>query len=380
MGINTNLLHGYEVFGKYTGSSSIPIYQCSTFAQKSLEDHPDYTYSRFGNPTRHALEEGVACVEGGKYAYAFASGMAAISACLLMFDAGDHVVMCRSIYGGTYQLASQVMNRFGIETTFVDERDLNAWEAAVKPNTRALYLETPSNPLLSVTDIRGVVEIAKRHDLLTIADNTFMTPLFQRPLDMGVDLVIESATKFFNGHSDVVAGMVITNDENLAGEIFLQQKVFGGILGPQDCWLVMRGMKTMGLRMEQSARSAQEIATALEKHDAVKAIHYPGLPSHPDYELHRSQASCGGAVLSFELADRKAVNRFATAVRLPILAVSLGGVESILSFPAAMSHACMSAEERLEQGVTDGLLRLSVGVEDTEELIADLIAALDSLE
>ncbi|KGF06070.1 PLP-dependent aspartate aminotransferase family protein [Arcanobacterium sp. S3PF19] len=379
MEINSTLLHGYEVFGKYTGSSSIPIYQCSTFAQKSLEEHPEYMYSRFGNPTRHALEEGVAAVEGGRHAYAFGSGMAAISACLLLFGKGDHVVLCKSIYGGTFQLAEEIMKRFGIDTTFVDETDLHAWESAIRPNTKALYLETPSNPLLNVTDIRGVVAVAKRHGLLTIADNTFMTPLFQRPLDMGVDLVIESATKFFNGHSDVVAGMVITNDDDLAEQIYLQQKAIGGILGPQDSWLIMRGMKTMGLRMEQSARSALQIAEVLEKNKAVKALHYPGLPSHPGYELHRSQATCGGAVLSFELKDRDTVNRFAKALHLPILAVSLGGVESILSFPAAMSHACMSPEERAEQGVTDGLLRLSVGVENTEDLIDDLTRALNSL-
>ena len=379
MQTNTKLIHGYQVFDQYTGSSSIPIYQCSTFKQESLEAAPEYTYSRFGNPTRHALEVGVAKVEGGEHAFAFASGMAAISAALLTFNKGDHVVMCKSIYGGTFQLATEVMARFGIEASFVDETDLTAWEGAIKENTKGIYLETPSNPLLNVTDIRGVVEIAKRHDLVTIADNTFMTPLFQRPLDLGVDVVIESATKFFNGHSDVIAGMVITSDDALAEEIFLLQKARGGTLGVEDCWLVMRGMKTMGLRMAQSGKSALEIAKMLEEHPAVKALHYPGLESHPAHKLHMSQASSGGAVLSFEVADRQTVNRLAQVLKLPILAVSLGGVESILSYPAAMSHACMSPEERAKQGVTDGLLRLSVGIEETSDIIADLKQGLDQI-
>lgn len=253
---NTKLIHGYRAFDETTGASSIPIYQCSTFKQTSIKEGQPYTYSRFGNPTRAALEEAVAAMENGNYAVAFASGMSAISAVLLSFDQGDHLVMCKSIYGGTFQLVNEVMQRFGIEITFVDETDLTAWEEAIRPNTKGLYLETPSNPLLSVTDIVGVVSIAKAHGLVTMIDNTFMTPQFQNPLDLGVDIVIHSATKFINGHSDVVAGLVITDDPVWHEQIFLQQKVLGGILGVEDCWLTMRGLKTMGLRMEQSVRSA----------------------------------------------------------------------------------------------------------------------------
>lgn len=377
---NTKLIHGYRAFDETTGASSIPIYQCSTFKQTSIKEGQPYTYSRFGNPTRAALEEAVAAMENGNYAVAFASGMSAISAVLLSFDQGDHLVMCKSIYGGTFQLVNEVMQRFGIEITFVDETDLTAWEEAIRPNTKGLYLETPSNPLLSVTDIVGVVSIAKAHGLVTMIDNTFMTPQFQNPLDLGVDIVIHSATKFINGHSDVVAGLVITDDPVWHEQIFLQQKVLGGILGVEDCWLTMRGLKTMGLRMEQSVRSAEKISQMLDQHPAVKKVNYPGLKSHPGYEIQKQQASSGGAVLSFELADQEAVFAFAEALKIPIAAVSLGGVESILSYPVTMSHACVPKEEREKQGVTDGLLRLSVGIEDTADLLADLTQALAKVE
>ncbi|MGX7205549.1 trans-sulfuration enzyme family protein [Enterococcus pingfangensis] len=376
----TKLIHGYHAFDEETGASSIPIYQCSTFKQASIKESQPYTYSRFSNPTRTALEEAVAALENGNYATAFASGMSAISAVLLSFNQGDHLVMCKSIYGGTFQLVNEVMKRFGIEVTFVDETDLAAWERAIQPNTRGLYLETPSNPLLSVTNIAGVVAIAKAHHLVTMIDNTFMTPQFQKPLTLGVDLVIHSATKFINGHSDVVAGLVVTNDEKWEQQIKLQQKVLGGILGVEDCWLTMRGLKTMALRMEQSAGSAAKISQMLEKHPAVRSIHYPGLPSHPGYQVHQQQATSGGAVLSFELASQSAVYSFAEALQIPIAAVSLGGVESILSYPVTMSHACVPKAERENQGVTDGLLRLSVGIEDTEDLLADLEQALAKVQ
>lgn len=376
---HTKLIHGYPVFDGETGASSIPIYQCSTFKQASIKDGQPYTYSRFGNPTRHALEEGIAAIEDGKFATAFSSGMGAISAVLLSFNQGDHLVMCKSIYGGTFQLVNEVMNRFGIDVTFVDETNLNEWRQAIRPNTRALYLETPSNPLLSITDIAGVTALAKEHKLQTIIDNTFMTPLFQHPLKMGVDVVIHSATKFINGHSDVVAGLVITNDEKWAKQLVLQQKVLGSILSVEDCWLVMRGMKTMALRMAQSAKSAEKISWLLSEHPAVKKVHYPGLPSHPGYEIHRKQASSGGAVLSFELESQEAVYSFAEGLSIPIAAVSLGGVESILSYPVTMSHACVPKEEREKQGVTEGLLRLSVGIEDTEDLLEDIKQTLDTI-
>ncbi|MFC4770469.1 trans-sulfuration enzyme family protein [Enterococcus hermanniensis] len=377
---NTKLIHGYRAFDETTGASSIPIYQCSTFKQTTIREGQPYTYSRFGNPTRTALEEAVAAMENGKYATAFASGMSAISAVLLSFGQGDHLVMCKSIYGGTFQLVNEVMQRFGIEVTFVDETNLTAWEEAIQPNTKGIYLETPSNPLLSVTDIAGVVSIAKAHGLVTMIDNTFMTPQFQKPLDLGVDIVIHSATKFINGHSDVVAGLVITNNPVWHDQIYLQQKVLGGILGVEDCWLTMRGLKTMGLRMEQSVRSAEKISQMLEQHPAVKKVNYPGLKNHPGYKIQKQQASSGGAVLSFELANQEAVFTFAEALKIPIAAVSLGGVESILSYPVTMSHACVPKEEREKQGVTEGLLRLSVGIEDTTDLLTDLRQALAKID
>ncbi|GCF95531.1 cystathionine beta-lyase MetC [Enterococcus florum] len=377
---NTRLIHGYEVFDEQTGASSIPIYQCSTFKQTSIRQDQPYTYSRFGNPTRRALEEGIASIEGGRFASAFSSGMGAISAVLLSFSRGDHLVMGKSIYGGTFQLVNEVLQRFGIKVSFVDETDLDQWRQAIRPNTKALYLETPSNPLLQITDITSVVSIAKESQLTTIIDNTFMTPLLQKPLELGVDLVIHSATKFINGHSDVVAGLVVTDDPEWAEQIKLQQKVLGSMLGVEDCWLIMRGMKTLGLRMQQSCQSAEAISHFLAKQPQVRNVYYPGLPSHPGYAIHQKQAKNGGAVLSFELANQQAVYSFADAVKLPIAAVSLGGVESILSYPVTMSHACVPKEEREKQGVTEGLLRLSVGIEETEDLLGDLAQALEKID
>lgn len=377
MDINTRLIHGYEVFDAKTGASSIPICQASTFKQETISCPQEFTYSRFGNPTTQALEKAVAAIEkGGKYGITFSSGMSAISAVLLSFNAGDHLVLCKSIYGGTFQLATQVMNRFGIEVTFVDETDLDAWQSAIQKNTKALYIETPSNPLLKITDIEKIVALGKAYDLLTIIDNTFMTPQFQNPIALGMDIVIHSATKFLNGHSDVVAGVVVVQDETLKEKIRQQQITMGGILAPHDAWLVMRGMKTMGIRMKQSANSAQQIAEFLQEQKQVLAVNYPGLKSHPGHDIHCQQATSGGAVLSFELANQRAVYDFLQHIKLPIPAVSLGGVESIVSYPVTMSHACVPESERIKQGITNGLLRLSVGIEDTEDLILDLQQAL----
>lgn len=380
MEFDTRLIHGYPVFDEHTGASSIPKYQASTFMQKDLDEVGEYRYTRFGNPTITALEKGIAAIEnGGKFGFAFASGMAAISAVLLNFKAGDHLVLCENIYGGTFQLVTQVMRDFEISATFVDETDPAAWEAAIQPNTRAFYLETPSNPLLSITDIETVAAIAKRHGLATIIDNTFMTPELQSPLLLGADVVIHSATKFINGHSDVVAGLVITSDAAWAAKLRQKQAVLGGILGPEDAWLVMRGMKTLGLRMKKSCASAQKIAEFLQKSPEVKEVYYPGLPAHPGFAVHQKQAKSGGAVLSFHLQDGPAVKEFCRALRLPILAVSLGGVESILSFPMTMSHACVPPKDRLRQGVTEDLLRLSVGIEDADDLLSDLSQALKKI-
>ncbi|MDR7001779.1 aminotransferase class I/II-fold pyridoxal phosphate-dependent enzyme [Neobacillus niacini] len=380
MELDTKLIHGGPLIDQYTGSSSVPIYQSSTFHQAQFTESQEFIYTRFGNPTRKALEETAACLEFAKYGYAFASGMAAISAVLLNFSQGDHVILCKDIYGGAYQLVTEMFPRYGIEYTFVDETDLNAWKKAIKQNTKGIYIETPSNPLLTVTDIRGVVSLAKKYNLLTIIDNTFMTPIFQNPIKLGVDIVIHSATKFINGHSDVSAGLVVTNDQEIAETLFKTQKMLGNMLPPYDCWLILRGIKTMKIRMEKEVENAAFIAKELQKHSKVKAVYYPGLEYHNGREIHFSQASSGGAVLTFDLGSYENVKDFFAHVSIPIVAVSLGGVESILSYPYTMSHAVIPEKERLELGVTVGLVRLSCGIEDKNDLLNDLFKALDHVK
>jgi len=380
MQLDTKLIHGGPLLDKYTGSSSVPIYQASTFHQSQFAESQEFTYTRFGNPTRKALEETIACLEFAKYGYAFSSGMAAISAVLLNFSQGDHLILCKDIYGGAYQLVTEMFPRYGIEYTFVDETDLDSWKKAIKKNTKGIYIETPSNPLLTITDIRGVVKLAKQHNLLTIIDNTFMTPIFQNPIKLGVDIVIHSATKFINGHSDVTAGMVVTNDQEIADTLYKTQKMLGSMLSPYDCWLTLRGIKTMKVRMEKEVENAAYIAKELQKHSKVNAVYYPGLEHHKGRKIHYSQASSGGAVLTFDLGNYENVKDFFAHVTLPIVAVSLGGVESILSYPFTMSHAVIPEKGRIELGVTDGLVRLSCGIEDKDDLLNDLHKALDHVK
>lgn len=376
---NTKLLHGYKVLDTYTGAASIPIYQTSTFHNKHLyDDSQEYLYTRFSNPTVDALEDGFRSLEDSKYALSFSSGMAAISNVLMLLNAGEHVILPKEVYGGTCQFVNNLLPKYKIEYTFVDMADIDSVEKAIRENTRMIYLETPSNPLLKVCDIKKIVALAKEYDLVTVADNTFMTSLAQEPLKLGVDIVVESVTKFINGHSDVIAGLVATNCETYYQELKLFQKNFGGILGVEDAWLIMRGMKTMGIRMDHAVKNAQKLAEFLQNHPRVKHVYYPGLKDHPNHEVHMGQSKNGGAVLSFELSSKEELIAFTEKIRIPILAVSLGGVESILSHPATMSHACLSPEERLEQGVVDGLLRLSCGIENIEDLIEDFKQALES--
>ena len=376
---NTKLLHGYKVLDTYTGAASIPIYQTSTFHNKHLyDDSQEYLYTRFSNPTVDALEDGFRSLEDSKYALSFSSGMAAISNVLMLLNAGEHVILPKEVYGGTCQFVNNLLPKYKIEYTCVDMADIESVEKAIRENTRMIYLETPSNPLLKVCDIKKIVALAKEHDLVTVADNTFMTSLAQEPLKLGVDIVVESVTKFINGHSDVIAGLVATNCETYYQELKLFQKNFGGILGVEDAWLIMRGMKTMGIRMDHAVKNAQKLAEFLQNHPRVKHVYYPGLKDHPNHEVHMGQSKNGGAVLSFELSSKEELIAFTEKIRIPILAVSLGGVESILSHPATMSHACLSPEERLEQGVVDGLLRLSCGIENIEDLIEDFKQALES--
>jgi cysteine-S-conjugate beta-lyase len=372
----TRLIHNGHEFDPATGALSTPICQASTFRQESFDQFGKYDYSRSGNPTREALEDAVTQLENGTHGYAFASGMAAISSALLLFSPGDHLVVCEDVYGGTYRVLTSLFARLGIASTFVDATDPGALAAAIRPETRALFLETPSNPLMKITDLRGAAELARGRGLITIVDNTFMTPYLQRPLELGCDIVLHSGTKFLNGHSDVICGFAVIRDAELGQRIRYIQNAFGTGLGPQDSFLTLRGVKTLKVRMDQSQLSTLRIATWLQSHRRVTAVHYPGLAEHPGFAVHAGQADGPGAVFSFELDSFETTRRLLEGSQLAAFAVSLGGVESIISYPARMSHASVPAEERLRKGITDTLVRLSVGLEDPDDLIADLEQAM----
>ncbi|ACA40890.1 aminotransferase class I/II-fold pyridoxal phosphate-dependent enzyme [Lysinibacillus sp. fkY74-1] len=377
--IETSLIHAgvRDGYSNKKGAVNVPIYLSSTFHQESIDEFGEYDYARSGNPTRDALEKAIAELEGGVRAHAFSSGIAAVSGALMLLSQGDHIVMTEDVYGGTYRFVTKVLPRFGISHTFVDFSDLAAVEAAITPTTKLLYIETPSNPTLGITDIRGVVELAKQHQCLTFLDNTFMTPLHQRPLELGVDVVIHSATKFLSGHSDIIAGLTVTADEKLGEDLYFIQNSFGNILGVQDSFTLLQNIKTTDVRFSRSAQSAQKIAEFLATHTLVEQVYYPGLSSHPGYDIHQRQSTSSGAVLSFRLPNYASAKALVEAMKIPVFAVSLGGVESILSYPAKMSHAAMEAEERAKRGITDGLLRFSVGLEHVDDLIADFAQALE---
>ncbi|MGG1661751.1 aminotransferase class I/II-fold pyridoxal phosphate-dependent enzyme [Brevibacillus sp. NRS-1366] len=379
MNFATKVLHGTSCFDPVTGASSVPIYQASTFHQADLDRPGTFDYARSGNPTRQALEDAIAGLEGGARGFAFASGMAAISSVFMLFSAGDHVIVAEDVYGGTFRFLTRVLSRMGISVTFVDASKTEEVRAAITSSTKGVYLETPSNPTLKVTDISAVCRIAKEQGLLVIVDNTFMTPYYQRPLELGADVVIHSATKFIGGHSDVVAGLAVTRDEALGEQLYFIQNGMGAILGVQDCWLVMRGLKTLKARLDVSTNTADELARWLSTHPAVNRVYYTGLSEHPGHLIQASQSSGHGAVLSFDVGSRERAKALFDRVKLPIVAVSLGAVETILSYPATMSHAAMPVEEREARGITDGLIRLSAGLEDVVDLKEDLQQALDSL-
>ncbi|MED3708980.1 cystathionine beta-lyase [Peribacillus frigoritolerans] len=372
----TKLLHNQHKFDPATGGVSVPIQHASTFHQSDIDQFGKYDYSRSGNPTREALEDIIAELEEGTHGFAFSSGMAAISTAFLLLSAGDHIVISEDVYGGTFRMVTSVLNRFNIEHTFVDMTDLESVKAAVQPNTRAIYIETPSNPLLKVTDIQAVCDIAKKAGALSFVDNTFLTPALQKPLNLGADVVLHSATKFLSGHSDVVAGLAVVKDPELAARLGSLQNSFGAVLGVQDAWLVMRGLKTLSIRMEHSQKGAEKIAAYLKEQPLVKKVYYPGLADHPQHAIQKGQSLGAGAVLSFELESEEIFRSFVNTVELPVFAVSLGAVESILSYPAKMSHAAMPADEREKRGITNSLLRLSVGLENPDDLIKDFEAAL----
>ena len=380
MRFGTTILHTGNEIDPATGAVSIPIYNTSTYHQSDVKAGQKYDYSRSGNPTREALENALAKIEGGTHGFAFASGMAAISSVLLLFKPGDSIVASEDIYGGTFRALSKLFSGLQIETRFVNTGNLKAVEEAIDQTTKGLLLESPSNPLMKLTDIQACVDIArkKRSDIITMLDNTFQTPYLQRPFDLGIDISIHSATKFLGGHSDVIAGAVITKDPLLGRRVGFVQNCFGAVLSPTDSWLIMRGIKTLKVRMDYSQQSAQKIAEWLQKQKWIKKVYYPGLPEHPDYALAQKQQQGAGAVLSFEVHDIAMAHRLMKNVQLQAVAVSLGGVESILSYPVKMSHAAMDPQTRKKRGITETLFRLSVGVEEPEDLMEDLACAIQT--
>jgi cystathionine gamma-lyase/homocysteine desulfhydrase len=374
----TKLIHGGISNDPATGAVTFPIYQVSTYKQEGIGGHKGFEYSRTGNPTRHALEELIKDIEGGTAGFAFGSGMAAITAVMMLFNSGDHVVLTDDVYGGTFRVMTKVLNRLGIESTFVDTSDLETLKSVIRPNTKAVYIETPTNPLLKVTDIEVVAGLAKEHGLLTIVDNTFSTPYWQNPLELGADIVLHSATKYLGGHSDVVAGLVVVNSDKLAEDLHFVQNSTGGILGPQDSFYLIRGIRTLGVRMEEIERNTEAIVEFLQAHPKVDKVFYPGLETHPNHEIAKKQARGYGGMISFDVGSEENANKLLSKIKYFTLAESLGAIESLISVPAKMTHASIPAERRAELGITEGLVRISVGIEDVEDLIEDLEQALES--
>ena len=368
----TRLIHGGVPTDPLTGAVSIPIYQASTFKQESVGVHKGYEYSRTGNPTRHALEELIKELESGVRGFAFSSGMAAITAVMMLFKSGDHIIFTDDVYGGTFRVVSRVLNTFGIQSSFIDTSNLDKVKNEIHPHTKAIFLETPTNPLLKVTDIEATVNLAKQFQLLSIVDNTFATPYWQNPLELGCDLVLHSATKYLGGHSDVVAGLVVAGNDTLASDLHFIQNSTGGVLGPHDSWLLIRGMKTLGIRMEEHENNAKKIVSFLEKHPKVKKVYYPGLPTHPQHLTAKVQMRGFGAMISFEVVGEVEVENILKKLKYFTLAESLGAVESLISVPSKMTHASIPVERREELGISDSLVRISVGLEDVDDLIEDL--------
>lgn len=376
---STVCLHAGQEPDPSTGAIITPIYQTSTYVQDELGKHKGYEYGRTQNPTRTALERNVAAIEGGAAGFAFASGMAAIGAVATMLKAGDHVVVSENTYGGTFRLFDKVLSRYQLAFSYVDTADLAAVERAITPSTRMLFVETPTNPIMRLTDLRGAAELAHRHDLRLVADNTYASPYVQRPIEFGADLVIHSTTKYLNGHSDSVGGIVVAvRDDDIEWLAFVQNAE-GAILGPFDAWLVLRGTKTLPLRMQRHNASGLAMAEFISAHPKVRQVYYPGLSSHPQYALARRQMCGFGGMLAFDLGSLDAARRLLNGVRLHALAESLGGVETLISHPATMTHASVPAERRDALGISDGLVRISVGLEDIDDLKEDLAQALDKV-
>jgi cystathionine beta-lyase/cystathionine gamma-synthase len=374
---STICLHAGQQPDPSTGAIVTPIYQTSTYVQDALGVHKGYEYGRTSNPTRLAVEQNLAAIEGGSAGYAFASGMAAIGAIATMLAAGDHVIVSDNVYGGTFRLFENILTRYQLSFSYVDTSNLDLVEREVRATTRMLFVETPTNPLLSLTDLRAAAEVAHRHGLRLVVDNTFASPYVQRPIEFGADIVTHSTTKYLNGHSDSIGGIVITVRDDDSEWLKFVQNAEGAILGPFDAWLVLRGTKTLPLRMQRHNENGLALAQFLEAHPKVRHVYYPGLPSHPQHELARRQMRGFGGMLAFELGSLESARRMLNAVRLLSLAESLGGVETLISHPATMTHASVPAARRAALGITDSLVRVSVGVEDIEDLKEDLSQALE---
>jgi len=378
MKFSTKAIHAGQEPDPTTGAVSVPIYQTSTYAQQGIGKHKGYEYARTQNPTRSALEANLAALEGGRAGFAFASGMAATNAVMTLLRAGDHVIVSDNTYGGTFRLFDKVLKKFGLEFSYVDAREPQIVEDAARPETRMVFIETPTNPVMSLVDIRAVAEITRRRGVRLVVDNTFMSPYFQRPLELGADIVVHSTTKYLNGHSDSIGGAVILNDEEDIRAMAFIQNAAGAIISPMDAWLVMRGTKTLAVRMRQHDENGRIVAQFLSEHPKVRHVYYPGLESHPQHELARRQMSGFGGMISFETGSLENASRVLEGVRLCTLGESLGGVETLISHPATMTHASVPDVERDRLGITDGLVRISVGIEDVDDIIEDLDKALSA--
>jgi len=374
--IATRAVHGGQVADPLAGAIMPPIYQTSTYIQEALGKHKGYEYARTRNPTREALERSVAALEGGRHGFAFASGLAAFDAVIKLLSAGDHVVSGENVYGGTHRAMTHIWARLGLNFTFVDGSDTQQIADAVTPKTKLIYSETPTNPMMRLCDLEATGEIAKKAGALFVVDNTFATPLFQRPIEFGADIVLHSTTKYLNGHSDMIGGMLVVAKDDVAERVGFLQNSSGAVPGPFDCWLVLRGIKTFPLRMRQHDANGRRVAQWLTTNPKVRQVYYPGLPSHPQHELACRQMAGFGAMLSLELGDVERAKRFVQRTKIFALAESLGGVESLIGHPASMTHASVPLELRKKMGLTDSLVRLSIGIEDVDDLIEDLDQAL----
>jgi cystathionine beta-lyase/cystathionine gamma-synthase len=379
MGFSTDCIHAGQTPEPQTGAVTVPIFQTSTYVQPELGRNKGYEYARTKNPTRDALEANLAALERGNHAHCFASGMSATDTVFRLLQSGDHVVAGENMYGGSFRLFNRVVSKFGVDFTYVDTACVDAVRKAIRPNTKILFLETPTNPMMTITDLAACSEVAHKSGVLVVVDNTFCSPYLQRPIDLGADIVVHSTTKFLNGHSDSVGGVVISNSDEIAEKIGFLQNAVGAILSPFDSWLVLRGVKTLAVRMKQHEENGRAMAAYIAGHPKVKKVYYPGLPDHPQHELAKKQMNGFGAMISFDLGSYENAKAFLDRVELCSLGESLGGVETLISHPVSMTHGSVPVETRERLGITPGLVRISVGIEDVEDLIADLEHAFDGI-